>query len=223
MPALPVVPGVCRIDVGWQVGTDLTAADRLFFSYTGGSPSSADCLAAATDIHGYAVTHLVPLLSEVMYLNDVRVTDMASVSGGDATYTDPVAGTRSVPGLSAQVCALVAYTIGRRYRGGKPRSYFPFGVSTDLGGEQIWSDAFVTAVNTGLGDWLGQIIDHAWGAPLIDAHVNVSYYSGFTSAQNPVTKRWRNIPTPRAVPVVDGILGFACDKLLGTQRRRIQR
>jgi hypothetical protein len=115
---------------------------------------------------------------------------------------------------------LVNYVIGRRYRGGKPRSYFPWGSSQEIFTRQSWNPTFVTNVDSGLAAYFSAVIGTTVGGTTLTEHVNVSYYSGFTVVTNPVTHRARNVPTVRAVPVVDNILSFAASSRPASQRRR---
>lgn len=224
MPALPAVPGVLRIIFDWTVGSDITVGCRLFYAYTGAAPSSADCLSLATDIHGYAVDSLNPLLSSGQFLDSVRVTDMASDTGGDATYALVSAGTRAGSQNPASVCIVEQHKITRRYRGGKPRTYWPFGVDEDLLTPQLWTTTFVAAMNSGFAAFTAAVSALTAGTTDVNDQVNVSYYSGFTPVLNPVTGRTRDVPKLRVGgPVTDTINSSIADQTIGSQRRRIQR
>jgi hypothetical protein len=114
-----------------------------------------------------------------------------------------------------------SYTIQRRYRGGHPRGYWPFGVTTDLQNDVDWTAAFVTACNTGFSTFFTALFAAGWTGAGTLTQVNVSYYDGFTVVVSPTTGRARNVPTLRVSPVQDTILIVACKVSIGTQRRRI--
>lgn len=220
MPPLPSIAQHLKLKYEYSIGTDVTAATILHFRYTGGPPVAADCLALATDLHGAFVTHLVPLMPSTNSITGAEVTDLSSSSAAQATYTATDAGTRSGSELGAAVAALTSWGIARRYRGGKPRSYWPFGTSSDLSSSQVWNSTFLTAIQGGVQLWLNDALGFSSGSTSLTALSNVSYYSGFTSVQNPITHRWRNVPTLRVAPVTDDIVTFSHGPKLASQRRR---
>jgi hypothetical protein len=118
------------------------------------------------------------------------------------------------------VAVLVNYLISRRYRGGKPRAYLPWGDAGQLTSRQSWSGTFVTAVDSAFSTFYAAVIGLSAGSTTITDHVNVSYYDGFTVVTDPVTHRARNVPTLRGTPIVDVILSFAANPRPGSQRRR---
>jgi hypothetical protein len=149
-----------------------------------------------------------------------KVTDLSSSTGGLGEHAQSTDGSRPGGQLPGGTCVLVGFVIARRYRGGKPRSYFPWGSETDLNIRQQWFPELTNAVDSGLATYFSSVIGTTVGSLTITEHVNISYYEGFTSVQNPVTHRWRNIPTPRAVPLVDNILSFSASLRPSSQRRR---
>ena len=222
MPALPPVTDVIRYKLLWTDGAALDVSTVFYFQYGGGSPSSADCLSLATQVYNAAVSELIPNIGADWILVGCDAEDLNSASGAHATYT------HSTPGgdatgqpLSAQVAVLINHVIGRRYRGGKPRSYLPGPTSAAINTPQEWSSAFQSAVTAAFGTFISDILAATAGTTLMLEHVNVSYYSGFTSVQDPTTLRWRNVAKRRVTPVVDNILSSACNLKIGTQRRRI--
>jgi hypothetical protein len=163
---------------------------------------------------------MFPFWSPEVQLTSVTVTDLSSSTGGVGQYFGSQAGDRGGPVMPAGVAVLVNYAIGRRYRGGKPRSYLVFFVADDMATTQTWEAASVTSLHAALVTYFAAVIGLASGGVTITQHVNVSYYSGFLSSENPVTHRWRNISTPRAVPLVDQISSFAVNGIPSSQRRR---
>jgi hypothetical protein len=115
---------------------------------------------------------------------------------------------------------LVNYVIGRRYRGGKPRSYFPWGTVADLQGRQNWTAGFLTNVNTNLATAFAAMIGANAGSTVVTAHVNVSYYLGSKVVIDPITGRAHNVSIARDVPVVDTIDSFKTSPTVASQRRR---
>jgi hypothetical protein len=150
----------------------------------------------------------------------VRVTDLASDTGGDGSFAANVAGSRSGGPLPASTAAVMAYTIDRRYRGGKPRGFLPWGTDTDIADPQTWNSSFLTSA---LAQWQGMfgIINGASsGGTTLTAHVAVSRYMGFTVVTSPTTGRARNVPKPRIPPVVYNVISTSASAHIGSQRRR---
>ena len=111
--------------------------------------------------------------------------------------------------------------IARRYRGGKPRTYLPIGGAGKLQDAQTWTSAFVADIQAALNQIIADIAVTASGGCALGNLVNVSYYEGFVSSQNPITLRWRTIPKQRtAGPLVDPVTSWVAETRIGSQRRR---
>lgn len=220
MPALPSVPGVVKVQLGWKVYGDLGVTSTVFLSYSGGPPDTADAASLAGSIFTDAGDAYAALLDTESALSSVKVTDLSSSSGGEAVHDGNVVGTRSGGVLAGATCVLMNYTLGRRYRGGKPRNYFPFGVSSDLGDRQSWAPAFTTAVNSAWSSFIGNVIGDTGGSTTITSHVNVSYYEGSRVVTSPTTGRARNVPIVRTTPVVNPIVSATASAVPASQRRR---
>jgi hypothetical protein len=118
------------------------------------------------------------------------------------------------------MCVLVNFLITRRYRGGKPRWYLPWGGGGDLTSRQEWTAGFITNVTSAISAIRTGFIGASSGSTSVSNQVNVSYYSGFTAVENPITHRWRNVPTLRATPAVGVIESYSVAGLVSSQRRR---
>jgi len=215
-PELPVL----KYTIDWIVGLDNSCSTRWFIQYSGTPPTNAQCNTACQSIFNALVTEFVPLMSPQVFLKAVNIQDITTTTGGEGSAGTQTQGTRTGNPLSAQAAALVNHVVQRRYRGGKPRVYLPLGTATDLANSQTWTAAFQTAVNTAWSQCIAVSI--ANGPTTSVGHVNVSFYEGFTSYQNPVTKRWYNLSTPRSPNAkVDPIASFNVNPRVGTQRRRV--
>lgn len=219
MPALPTVANVLRADLLWSIGSDVAAGTHLFYRYTGGPPTSSDAQTLAADIYTPA-SALHPFFDSTTDLTGVKVTDLSSASGGVGEHVQATAGTSSSGVFPAGACTLVNFLIPRRYRGGKPRIYLPFGGPGDSVSRQHWGASYLTAVSSGLSTFFAAVIGLTAGTTVISEHVNVSYYSGFTVVTNPVTHRSRNVPTVRTTPVVDVVASYGVATPIASQRRR---
>lgn len=221
MPALPDYPNVLKIETQFSVGADALVQSRMHFAYTGTAPTSATCATIATDIYGEAVTDLLPLLAEENDLTGVTVTDLTTPSSGFGEHIASNAGTRGSFPLPAEVAVLMNIAIGRRYRGGKPRVYWPFGINTDVLTPSAWSTAALADFLSGIATYIDFIIALSVSGTAFGSLVNISYYEGFTSVTNPITGRTRDVPKVRSVAIApDVFTGISINPKPGSQRRR---
>lgn len=219
MPAIPAVPGVIRFDLTGTIGTDTQTHNRFYMSFSGAaSPTNMNTL--ATLVRTAWVDTLKPLLSNDSAISNWHTTDLSSLSGAQGNDGTNVPGTSGGPSVSAQACLVINFQVGRRYRGGKPKFFLAGGPAAELADANAWDPTLVDNINTQWGDFIAAIIAGAPGPMGTLAHVNVSFYEGFTSIENPLTHRYRNIPTLRADPVVDAIDSHSVDVPIGSQRRR---
>lgn len=221
MAPLPPVPDVIRVEIEWSVGPDPLAITRLWYQYTGGPPVAADCTTLAGDVITALTAHFPALATSSIKVTAVRVTDMASSTGADVTVTASLVGSRSGGIVPAGSAVLSNYHISRRYRGGKPRSYLPFLAASDISDAQDWSAAGVAAVLAAWTTIANALVGDTAGSTTIAAHVNVSYYEGFTNVPYGVPTKYRRTPTLRVGgPQVDVINSITVPQRIASQRRR---
>lgn len=205
----------------FAVGSDLRALTRTKFSYTGGPPTTGNLTSLAAACRTAWTNRLAGATETNTSLTGVVVTDLASVSGAQGTDATVSNGTRAGGQLPAEVCALVNHSIARRYRGGKPKTYQPAGTATDVSGPSNWTAAFQSYLQSNYLLWISDIISTTGITIVLQAHVNVSYFQGFTNVQygNPV--KYRRVPSLRAAPVVDTIVTSTVNLIPSSQRRRM--
>lgn len=221
MPALPAYPNVLKVRTLWLVGADSDIGTTLHFKYSGTAPSDAVCTSIATDIYGEAVSALAPLLNTANNLTGVQVQDLSSSTAGFGEHLTGSDGSRSGEPLPAQTCLLYSSAIARRYRGGKPRTYWPFGSASDVLNPSAWQSAFVSAAQSGLDAYVAFIAALSVSGTILGAQVSISYYEGFTPVTNPVTGRTRDVPTVRSSAIApDVVLSNIARATPATQRRR---
>jgi hypothetical protein len=219
MPALPTIPNVLSTQLHWNDGTDGNVSSTMFWRYGGSPPNSADCSNFAVTLeNAFAAENA--LWDTRTELTGCTATDLSSNSGGVGSSTGSTNGTLGGDTLAGGTAVVVSYLITRRYRGGKPRNYFPWGDSNSLNTKQLWLPAYVASVAAGMASAISAFIGTVEGATTISAHVNVSYYEGFTVVTSPTTGRARNVPKLRTTPVVDDIVGRTVLGRPGSQRRR---
>lgn len=198
-------------------GTD--AGSRFYLSYSGAAPTSGNCSTLATDIATAWNTSIAAQISSSWSLTEVDVLDIATDSGlsgvADVSHPGSISGTA----LPSQVAVNVEFDIGRRYRGGKPRMFFPPPDAAQLIDAAHWSSTYITNQNTAVAAFFTAIEALSVGAVGTLAHVNLSYYKGFTNVTNS-SGRTRAAPTYRAAALLDTITGYSTKGELGSQRRR---
>jgi hypothetical protein len=221
MPPLPSVPGVARVGFQFQIGSDLIGVVRWYCAFSGGPPDALDCTALATYIFNAAATDWQPLMGPSTSLTGVDFLDLTTPSSFNGVHTGSVVGSRATTPNGAAVAVLESCSISRRYRGGKPRSYYPFGTAEDLLTQQTWTAAAVIAFNAGIHNVEGSISGHLYNTTTLDGRVNVSYYAGFTPVTNPITGRTKDVTKLRVGgPHVDVINSTAVSPKVASQRRR---
>lgn len=224
MPSLPPVPGCLKAVITWQPGPGVKAQNVHHYSYTGTPPAATDLTAIATHLQTLVVAQFIPLCCNPCTYESVQMTDLASATGLQATVSAPTPGTEAGSLLPAQVAALVNYHIVNRYRGGKPRSYYPFGNQSALQGDDAWAPSFVSAVTGAALSVITGMSAFTSGGTQVTGQVAVSYYSGYNP---PVTHPGGRVTQTPALrpggPVLYKVTTATCNPIPGTQRRRLGR
>jgi len=221
MAPLPVVPSTLRVACKhtWDLDTDVLS--RFFITYTGSAPTAGQLDTFCTAVASAWASDLAPLCPSDIVLTEVEAIDLTSATSAQGLATVSDAGSRSGVTLSADTCLLVGYEINRRYRGGHPRGYWPFGVQADLFNAQTWASAFVSACATDFASFFAAVIAAGWSGAGTLSHTNASIFEGFTVEISPSTGRARNVPTKRASAVVDAVTSLAVRSRVASQRRRL--
>jgi hypothetical protein len=221
MAALPDASGVVRVTLQLGMGGQPNNITRFFIHYTGTAPSTSDLNTFATAIRTAFGTNLKSLMTTAYQLTSVTALDLSTTSSPVGSDSTAVSGTRAGANIPASAAVVTSYKIARRYRGGHPRGYWPFGVTTDLGTEQQWGSSFTGSVKTGIDAFYTAVLAAGWSGAGTITHVNVSYFHGSHVVIDPVTGRATNVPDQRGTPVVDNVTSVLVPLNIGTQRRRI--
>jgi hypothetical protein len=218
-PPLPDTPCVrCRL--GYTNQTTLKAGSRFYIAYAGSAPDSSHCGSLATQIAASWLSNIAPLVNPNFVLTEVDVIDIASVSGSSGQWIGSNAGTRAGTPESAQECMNVEFGIADRYRGGKPRMFFPPGVNGDRSSDALWTTGYVSAWTTGVTAFFGGITGFSLSPVSPFTHIILSYYHGFTNVTN-TSGRMRAAPTYRSPNAIHhGVTGYFPKQEIGSQRKR---
>ena len=218
VPPLPASPCIrVRLDYLNEDGFD--AGSRFYLSYAGAAPTPGNCATIAADIADAWNTDLASLINTGWTLVEIDVLDIASHTGASGQWTGSHAGTSAGENMPASAATNVEFGIARRYRGGKPRMFLPAPGNSSLNSAAQWTTAFQTSVNTGMAAFFTAVEAISVGAVGALAHVNLSYYSGFTNHTN-TSGRERAVPTYRDVALVEAVESYNCKLVIGSQRRR---
>lgn len=215
LPASPCV----RVRLLYTQNDSFDMGSRFYLSYSGSAPTPGNCTTLAGDVAAAWNTDIAPLINGNDSLTEVDVLDITTDAGASGQWTGTHAGTRSGTNLPAQTAVNIEFDIARRYRGGKPRMFLPPPVTSDLADPGHYDNTYITAVNTGFAAFITAITGASIGSMGTLAHVNLSYYKGFTNITNS-SGRERAVPTYRETALLDSVESYACKALLGSQRRR---
>jgi hypothetical protein len=221
MPALPDYPNVLKVVHRFQSGADADVACSWHFGYTGTAPSNSTCDAIAAAVLAGAVTNFLPVMSDDVQLTGVTVQDLTSATAGAGESLGAHTGTRSGGPLPAAACVLINQPIARRYRGGKPRTYWPFGAAGDVASTQDWVSGSLTDFTAAIQLQLDVILAIVESGTTISDWVSISYYEGFTAVLNPITGRTRDVPKVRTAAIAPDVINtFLVNPKVASQRRR---
>lgn len=221
MVALPSVSKVLKFTHSLLFNDTTLALVRFYEQYTGVAPIVGDLLTLGA-LYGPAFTaDLAPVMSPNLSYSTVLIEDLSSpISAAAESAFTGLVGTEVGADIPAATTALINYEISRRYRGGKPKNFVPFGTGADLLTDQTWE---VASADGFLGAWLDFFAvagDNPWPGAGVISPVNISYYTGFTAVENPITHRYRNVPNMRVTPLVDLITAVTISGRPHFQTRR---
>lgn len=217
-PPLPATPCV-RVRLDYSQTDGFSGGSRFFLSYSGSAPTGANCSTLASDIATQWATDFPSWINVDWALTEVDVLDIASDSGLSGQWSGSHPGTRSGGALPAQVAGVCEFGIARRYRGGKPRMFLPPGVISDLADPGHWISGYLAGLSAAPAALMAGIETLSIGAMGTLAHVNLSYYKGFTNITNS-SGRTRAVPSYRSSALVDTVTGYFGKARLGSQNRR---
>lgn len=207
MPPLPVVPDVIQLKIE---GTyhDAHWLNQYFVQYTGAAPAPSDLASYLLHLAGNFCTYYADEMSADNEITNLTATDLATDTGATSSRPESIFGVRAGDFMPAGVAMVASLTIGRRYRGGHPRKYLPWGTAgTMASGSTIdWDSGFVADCELKFGDCLTETIGLTVGSTNLVNNVNVSYVSGGAR---------------RATAQVDNVVGSIIRSRICSQRRRL--
>lgn len=215
------MPGGLKISFQFQYGLDTTCFSHMTFKYSSGPPTPTQIQQVADSAHAGWVTNVKPVHHSSVALTNIVATDLSDPSTPQGLWAGSEVGTATGGVLPASTCVLINMKLARRYRGGHPRMYWPWGTDADLQGPQTWLPASITKFQTAFSGLSNKIAsDSTWSSPLL-ANASISYYHQSTWHGDDQTGHYQ-VPTPRVPPLLEVATGFSYPVTLGSQRRRIR-
>lgn len=214
MPALPVVENVLQLTIGGNTPA-YPWINILHWGYSGGAPSATDANNIALELYTVWVAQFGPLMVNLATILKATAVDLTSELGAAGQAEGVNNGSRGADSqIPPSTSVLVTKTLGRRYRGGHPRSYIFAGLHTDLDTPTIWNGGFVGDVQAAYSAVVTALDAFVAGTTTLTGEVTVSYYS---KALDPVP------PSRRVTPLVLPVTSHTAQAHIATQRRRIGR
>lgn len=164
-------------------------------------------------------TQLAPMCGTDVVLTSVVTQDIGSTAAVVGSNTTSHAGTRSggsVP--NAAQCFVMRFNVNRRYRGGHPRTYLPFGTGVDTLNNFQWTSAAVTSFTNAFVAWITAVVNALPGTGSGAANHCVPRYT-YTYAPNPSGRKI--IKTRTGLLEVATVQSYIGNQQFGTQRRRL--
>jgi hypothetical protein len=194
---------------------------RFFLKYPGAAPNTSQLATLNNGIATAYSSHIAPATGGPKVLTSIETTDLSTPSSAQLETSESIPGLTGGAQLPLMACVTVSYGIGRRYRGGHPRGYWPMGVESDLATNGQWVPASAANFTSLVSQFFNDVTAIIWGVSEVTTHVAVSYYQGFTVVTDPITGRARNVPKLRSGgPAVDTVTSINARSIVGTQRRR---
>lgn len=210
--------------LGFNIGGPKIAEVIDHWAYTGGAPSASDCATLAAGISSAFASQLKSFLSSDFNQDGVTVLDLASTTGKQGSSATITNGTRSGSPSLSSTCVVFNHQIALRYRGGKPKNFWPLLDAGDLLNQVAWDATPLAAVAAAYDDYVTDVLALTSGSTDISAHVSISYYQGYNTPTTSPSGRVKQTPKLRVGgPVQNAIVLSTPRARVGTQRRRLGR
>lgn len=215
MTSLPAVPNVCKVRLIGRVNSEPYVGITHWRFVSGAALTNDNCaVIAAKFVNAWGDYIAGDLVSVQTFLDSVEVTDLTTSTSGTGTAASSHEGTFGAEAISPAACFLESKHVGRRYRGGHPRTYWP-GVSAGNTEGSLGVTMTSAAYTAG-----AEAINGYYGA--IPPAVTTDGDSGCSS--------WHEVCVHYVMggvhltdPLVDDVLSNDLENAIATQRRRLHR
>jgi hypothetical protein len=217
-PPLPASPCL-RVRLEYTNSDQSLAGSRFYLSYAGSAPTPGNCTTIAGDIEAAWVAGPLAMIHTDWALTEIDVLDITTLTGSSGQWTGSESGTFEGQAYPASIATNVEFGIARRYRGGKPRMFWPPPGGDALLDAGHWTSTFLTQAATNNATFWTDVQAIDVGTVGTLTHVNLSYYSGFKNITNS-SGRTRAVPQYREAALLDTVESYAVKAEVGSQRRR---
>jgi len=224
MPATVPVPKAIKVVFQGLIDGTKPWVNAFHLGYSvGAAVNITEVASLALAIGNAWGTEMAPGVSDTLQLLNTVATALDSDTAPEAVVSTPFTGALTEQPVAGGTAMVIQRKINRRYRGGHSRVYLPGLMASFLSDtEDTWDPAQQTAYAEGWADIEQAAITELISLGHTDARaINISYFFGFTNVLYP-SGRYHVKPTPRAVPLVDGVTEFVANPRPCSQRRRQQ-
>ena len=214
------VPGVASSVLKGMIGSNPWAVTHHWkFANVTAPWVQADMDLLASTIYTQWVAHLQSITGSNVNVTEVDTIDLTNSSGVGSQYTHtPTSGSTGSVIEPSSMSVVVQNKIPARYRGGHPRTYWPFYGTPDMINEYQWSAPKTVAAQNAVAAWVGSIASTSFAGGITTLQHVVPRFS-YTYTNDPVHHKYTKQRSGLlAVYVVSGYL--AAQKV-GNQRRRL--
>jgi hypothetical protein len=214
--ATPIfVPGTCQMTLTGHISNHKYNQVLHFHAPGVGIPWLASDLQTITNT---AFTQWGVRL-KALFAPNVKLDSIASVDLTNSTPASVVSAGAPITATGAgnnepSLATMVNFTIAARYKGGHPRTYFPPLAATAVGvNSDQWSSTAVTAFNTAVGLWFGDIVVS------VPSTVHTVPLFGYTYLDDPVHHNYKRTKTSFLGSYAVG--SYSTSGIIRSQRRRM--
>jgi len=214
------VPGVAQVTYGGTFGSQPWAVVHHWRLGTSTADwSSANLTSLVNAASSAFATRFASHMPVSVSLRDVRAVDIGAAvpAVGENTTVHPGTGTGTAFSASSG-CCVISNHIGARYKGGHPRSYWPFGTQQDVANEFQFTTTFIGVIAQAMANYIEDIVIAlpGSGAGAANHCVPLYTYEVVNDSLNHKYKRIRN-----GLKAVYTVQSYSANLTYGTQRRRL--
>jgi hypothetical protein len=215
------VPGVMRITFAglFSSGSDWSTALDFAWSRTGGgAPTGGEVNGVAQDSYEAWTANMSGNLPSDSSIEQCTATPLDSEAYPVGVWTQSTAGTIPDFTTPAGLCVVVSKTVVNRWRGGRPKNYFPGAPASWLQDPSNWHTDNLATYMTGVKNMMDAMSSIETGSLALGTPVAISYVETVIDPGPPPTATHGVVRVPPLVMVVTDLNGR---QRVGSQRRRI--
>ncbi len=147
MPPLPAAPQIVEVHVNGLINS-IQWTNIFHLQYTGGAPTVAQLDTLSGAVLSAWATNFGPVVNTGVSCTSAISTDLTNAAAAQGSASATTVGSRAGTALSNAQSVVISWKVNMRWRGGHPRTYLPATVSSDIVSGRLFSDTYVTLVNT---------------------------------------------------------------------------